>query len=213
MADTQFVEAQIDSSSTTASRSWLFLVCEFVHRIVEELFIVDSTHSQAVVSNLVLLVGASGVVRVTQLIHGDLVLRAVSIASSTAWWLAVPIVSLVVPVVSVPFVPFMPLPCYVGSMGAAPMSPVTSMPTHNVDTQVESVVRVRIRSRVSVAVVAVTCGYSLNSLVRLLGSLAVVGTVSSLASPTAQPKVVEAVMEATHSSMRGKNVRLAATDL
>lgn len=60
MIDAQLVEAEVHTASA-ASGAWLLLARELVHRVVEQLIFVYPAHPEAVVADVVLLVGASGV--------------------------------------------------------------------------------------------------------------------------------------------------------
>lgn len=116
-------------------------------------------------------------------------------------------------IVSVPLVPVVPIT----SMRLTAASAVTSMaavPSNDVRAHVEPVTAVGIRPRVCVAVMSVVPNDALDSLVGLLGRLAVARSVSCCSrGPTREAEAVDSVMEAAHCPMRGENVGLPPSDL
>ena len=132
-------------------------------------------------------------------------------ASSAARLLAVTFVAM--SIVSVPLVPVVPIT----SMRLTAASAVTSMaavPSNDVRAHVEPVTAVGIRPRVCVAVMSVVPNDALDSLVGLLGRLAVVRSVSSCSrGPGCESEAVDSMMKATHRPMWRENVGLPSSDL
>lgn len=92
------IQAQVMQAQVCATCSRLLLVRELVHRIVQHLIVGNPAHPEAIVAHMVLLVGASRVLRVAHLIHGH---RMLSAAVGAAWLLAVALVPMAIVAVSV----------------------------------------------------------------------------------------------------------------
>ena len=160
-------------AQVSTARPRLLLVRELVHRVVQDLVVCDTTHPQAVVADMVLLLVAC-VLRVAHGVDCHLVLRT---TASAARLLAVTFMAM--SIMSVPLMPVVPVgsscvPVHrTRSMRLTTTSSVTAMPSNEVHTEIEPVATVWIRPRVRVAVVSVVANDALDSLVGLLGRLAV----------------------------------------
>ena len=212
------IQTQVMQAQVSTACAGLLLVGELVHRVVQDLVVRDSAHPQAVVADVVLLLVTPCVLRVAHLVDRHLLLRA---ASGAARLLAVTFVAM--SIVSVPLMPVVPvtsvsMPVHrTRSMRLAAASAVASMatvPSDDVHAEVEPVTAVRIRPRVRVAVMSVVSNDALDSLVGLLGRLAVARSVSSCSrGPSRKPKTVDSMMKAAHRSMRRENMGLPPSNL
>ena len=97
---------------------------------------------------------------------------------------------------------------------ASTVASMATVPSNDVHAEIEPVAAVRIRPRVRVAVMSVVSNDALDSLVGLLGRLAVARSVSSCSSrPTRESEAVDSMMKAAHRPMRRENVGLPPSDL
>ena len=133
-------------------------------------------------------------------------------AASSARLLAVAFVAM--SVVPVPLMPIVPVTSSMPVHRARSMRLAAAMPSNDVDAEIEPVAAVWIRPRVRVAVMSVVSNDALDSLVGLLGRLAVVRSVSSCSrGPGCESEAVDSMMEAAHCPVRRENVGLPPSNL